>query len=133
VHFFWGSFDVALTRYSGRPGQPAPGAGVIARGGHDAEQICAGWWSGDERFPEAAFFAYAYPPPDGMDRIAIQPDGATWHPAGEFSLPYDVARSSADPRHAIRDFLSSTYAGLARLLAWDDTLTSVQAPASTRP
>ncbi|MBJ7594222.1 MAG: hypothetical protein JF886_05045 [Candidatus Dormibacteraeota bacterium] len=54
-------------------------------------------------------------------------------PGREFSLPYDVARSSADPRHAIRDFLSSTYAGLARLLAWDDTLTSVQAPASTRP
>ncbi len=131
VHLFWGTFDLALTRYSGRRVDPAPGVGVIARVGGDAEQICAGWWPGDERIRYPAFFAYAYPPPDGIDTVPIQPAVAAWNSSiGEFLLPYDAARASADPRRAIRDFLSSTYAGAARLLGWDSKLTQVTSPAS---
>jgi hypothetical protein len=131
VQFFWGTFDLALTRYSGRAADPQPGARTIARVGGDAEQICAGWWPGDERVPYPAFFAYAYPAPDGIEGVSIQPAGAAWNATiREFLLPYDTARSAADPRQAILDFLSSTYAGAAELLGWDHKLTQVSAPRS---
>ena len=131
VQFFWGTFDLALTRYSGRAADPQPGARTIARVGGDAEQICAGWWPGDERVPYPAFFAYAYPAPDGIEGVSIQPAGAAWNATiREFLLPYDTARSAADPRQAILDFLSSTYAGAAELLGWDHKLTQVSAPSS---
>ncbi len=130
VHFFWGSFDLALSRFSGRPAEPAPGSGVIARLGADAEQICAGWWPGDERVPYPASYAYAYPAPDGIEKIPVQPSGAAWNPIGEFLLPYETARQADDPRRAILDFLGSTYAGAASLLGWDSELTHVEAPTS---
>jgi Family of unknown function (DUF5996) len=131
VHFFWGTFDLALTRYSGRPATPAPGAGVIARVGGDAEEICAGWWPGDERIPYPAFYAYAYPAHDGLDRVPVEPAAATWSAAaGEHLLTYDDARSQPDPREAIRQFLRSTYAGAAALLGWDLDLAQVTTPSS---
>jgi hypothetical protein len=130
VHFFWGSFDLAVTRFSGRPAQPAPGAGVIERVSGDAEQICAGWWPGSERIPYPAFFSYAYPRPDGIESVTVRPSQGSWnHAAGEFLLPYEAARSSGDPPGAISDFLSSTYAGAAGLLRWAPDLTDVVAPA----
>jgi hypothetical protein len=130
VHFFWGTFDLALARFSGRPADPAPGAGVIARLSQDAEQICAGWWPGDERNRQPAFFAYGYPHADGIERVSVQPAGAAWNSgAGLFLLPYDAARSEADPERAVLDFLDSTYAGAAGLLGWDPDLTRVGAPA----
>lgn len=129
VHFFWGTFDLALTRY-GRAIEPPKDAGVIRRAGGDAEQICAGWWPGDERNAYAAFYAYAYPAPAGIEGIQVRPDAAEWQPVGEFILPYDAARSQADPRRAIRDFLDTTYAGAATLFGWDSGLTQVQAPTS---
>ena len=130
VHFFWGSFDLAVTRYSGRPAQPAPGAGVIERMSGDAEQICAGWWPGSERIPYPAFFAYAYPRPEGIESAAVRPWEGAWDAdAGEFLLPYEAARSSADPQRAILDFLTSTYAAGAELLGWDPDLTDVALPA----
>jgi hypothetical protein len=132
VHFFWGSFDLALTRYSGRPAEPAPGAGIIARLGGDAEQICAGWWPGDERVAYPAFYAYAYPAPDGIEQIPLRPSGAAWNAIGEFLLPYDTAVQEDDPRRAILDFLGSTYAGAASLLGWDSGLTHVEEPTSAR-
>jgi Family of unknown function (DUF5996) len=133
VQFFWGTFDLALTRYSGRPADPGPGAGVIARVGGDAEEICGGWWPGDERTPYPAFFAYAYPAPDGIDKVPTQPGVAAWSAAArEFILPYDAARAQTDPRQAILDFLNSTYAGAATLLGWDSELTRVSAPSSAR-
>lgn len=120
VHFFWGTFDLALARYSGRSVEPPPGAGIIERVGGDAEQICAGWWPGDERIPYPAFFAHAYPAPDGISRVPIQPGAAAWSAvAGEFLLPYQSARSEANPRQAILDFLSSTYEGQPS--CWDGT------------
>lgn len=130
VQFFWGTFDLALTRYSGRLVAPAPGAGVIQRVSGDAEEICAGWWPGDERVPFPCFYAYAHPAPDGIDGISLAPSGATWNAtAGEFLLPYDAARTTEDPRREILAFLDSTYAGAAALLGWDRGLTQVRTPA----
>jgi hypothetical protein len=131
VNFFWGTFDLAVTRYSGRSIDPRPDAGIIERVGGDAEAICAGWWPGDERVRYPAFFAYAYPAPENIQTLAIQPGSAAWNPsAGEFLLPYEAARLQSDPRQAVLDFLGSTYAGAADLLGWDTALAQVAAPIS---
>jgi hypothetical protein len=131
ANFFWGTFDLALTRYSGRSVDPRPGAGLLERVGGDAEAICAGWWPGDERVRYPAFFAYAYPAPDGVQGLAVQPGSAGWNTtAGEFLLPYETARLETDPRQAVLDFLESTYAGAAEVMGWDSTLTQVEIPAS---
>jgi hypothetical protein len=119
VQFFWGGFDLALTRFSGRPATPPPNSGIIYRRGGDAEQVCAGFWPGNELFREPAFFAYAYPKPDGIESMPIRPDDAGWdEQLGEFILPYDAARVAADPREPIRDFLDSTYRVCAAAAAW---------------
>ena len=123
VHFFWGTFDLALTRFSGRAVQPPPGAGLIRRLSADAEQICAGFWPGSEQFQRAAFFAYTYPKPDGIAEQAIEPREAAWSSElGEFALPYEDVRESASPRDAILRFFESTYAAGARLQGWDPGL-----------
>jgi hypothetical protein len=123
VQFFWGTFDLALSRYSGRAVEPPSGAGVIRRLGGDAEVICAGWWPGDERIRYPAFFAYGYPAPEGIDRVHVQPREAAWSSTvGEFLLPYDAVRSSSDSRRAIHDFLDSTYRGAASVMGWGDEL-----------
>ena len=129
VCFFWGSFDLAVVRLSGTPATPPPGAGVIQRYGGNAEQVCAGWWPGDERYPDPAFYAYAYPKPAGIERAAIAPAGAAWNTAiGEFVLPYAVAQASADPRATILEFLRDTYEVGARMLEWPADLTEIDAP-----
>jgi Family of unknown function (DUF5996) len=131
VQFFWGTFDLALVRYSGRQVTPAAGSGVIARFGGDAEEICTGWWPGDERLPYSAFFAYVYPKPDGIERIAVNPPAAAWSPAaGEFILPYEDARKADDPRGTVLEFLDSTYRGGAALAGWDSALAEVTTPGS---
>ena len=128
VQFFWGTFDLALIRYSGRAVDPPAGAGLIERVAGDAEVICAGWWPGDERTPYPAFFAYAYPAPEGIDRISIEPASAAWNAgAREFLFPYEAARNAAQPRRAILDFLRTTYTGAAGLLGMDETLVPVTA------
>jgi hypothetical protein len=120
VHFFWGSFDLALTRFSGRAAQPPPGAGVIERMSADAEQICAGFWPGHGRYPRAAFFSYTYPKPDGIEQEVIRPAGAAWSTElGEFALPYEEVRASESPEAAILEFFESTYAAGARRASWD--------------
>ncbi len=78
VHFFWGTFDLALTRYSGQAVEPPKDSGIITRVGGDAEAICAGWWPGDERSRFAAFYAYAYPAPDGIGDVPVEPGAARW-------------------------------------------------------
>lgn len=131
VQFFWGTFDLALVRYSGRQVTPPAGSGVIARFSGDAEEICAGWWPGDERVPYPAFYAYVYPKPDGVGRIAVAPPAATWNAAaGEFILPYDDVRGADDPPAGVLDFLTSTYRGGAALAGWDASLADVPTPAS---
>jgi hypothetical protein len=122
-HFFWGSFDLVVTRFSGRPVTPPPDAGPIERYGGDAEQICGGFWPGNERFPSAAFFAYGYPKPDGIEQASIRPDTAGWNDdVGEFILPYDAVRAAPDPKRAILEFLESTYDASARRLGWSPDL-----------
>jgi hypothetical protein len=119
VHFFWGSFDLAYSRYSGRPATPPPGAGLIERLGGDAEQVCCGFWPGHSRFPQAAFFSYTYPKPARIEQQPIQPAAASWSPElGEFALLYEDVRKGASPREAMLSFFESTYAAGARLAGW---------------
>jgi hypothetical protein len=123
VHFFWGSFDLATTRFSGRPADPPPGAGIIMRKAEDAEQISAGFWPGDERTPFPAFYAYGYPKPPGCEGAECRPDAASWvEEAGLFVLPYDAVREAPDPRGALLAFLQSTYEACARLMGWSPDL-----------
>ena len=129
VQFFWGTFDLALLRYSGKRVEVPADAGVIMRYGGDAEAICGGWWPGDERSPNPAFFAYGYPAAEGLSGASVRPDAAAWSAsAGEFLLPYGAVRAEADPRRAILDFLESTYAAAAAIMGWDPELTHVDAP-----
>jgi hypothetical protein len=123
VHFFWGTFDLAYSRFSGRAVEPRPGAGVIERLGGDAEQVCAGFWPGHAQFPQPAFFSYTYPKPDGIEQQAIEPAQAGWNPKlGEFALLYDDVRTSPSPEEAMLRFFESTYAAGARLANWDPSL-----------
>jgi hypothetical protein len=132
VHFFWGSFDLALTRFSGRPADPPPGSDVIMRYSADAEQVCVGFWPGDARLEQPAFFAYAYPGPAGIEHAPVRPEAAGWNAQlGEFVLPYEAVRRSADPRRALLDFFESTYEAGASRLGWDPAL--VAGGAATAP
>jgi len=125
VHFFWGALDLAVTRFSGRAATPPPGAGEIYRLGGDAEQICGGWWPGSEQFGAPAFFAYAYPKPDGIEDAPLRPGAARWDDAlGEFVLPYDAVRAADDPRRTLLEFLESTYDAGAAAARWDRALVS---------
>jgi hypothetical protein len=123
VHFFWGSFDLANSRYSGAVAEPPADADVIMRRSHDVEQIVIGFWPGDERIPETAFFSYAYPQPDRIAHASIAPEPAFWSDEhGLFLLRYDDMRSSSDPDAAARQFFDSTYTACATLLSWSPTL-----------
>lgn len=122
-HFFWGSFDLVVTRFSGEPATPPPGAGPIERYGGDAVQICGGFWPGNEHFPSAAFFAYGYPKPEGIEQASIRPVEAGWNDdIGEFILPYDAVRAAPEPKRAIIDFLESTYDASATRMGWSPDL-----------
>jgi hypothetical protein len=129
VCFFWGTFDLAVQRFAGRRLTPPPTSGTIERFAATAEQICGGWWPGDERYPNAAFYAYAFRKPDGIEHASIRPAGAAWNTTiGEFLLPYAAAQASADPRAAILDFLRSTYEVGATMLGWPNDLTRFEVP-----
>lgn len=120
VQFFWGSFDLAYARFSGRPATP-PSQDVIMRNAMDAQEICAGFWPGDERFPEPAFWCYAFPKPEGIERLQIQPSSAFWSTEmGEFLLRYEDVRTSESPADLLREFFSSTYEACATLAKWGD-------------
>jgi uncharacterized protein DUF5996 len=125
VHFFWGAFDLAVTRFSGRPAPPHPG-GIpnvgdwVMREAYSHEVSSAGFWPGDERFPHAAFYAYAYPEPAGFKDAKIHPASAAYEPSlGEFVLPYEAVRRAADPSGEVLAFLQSTYEAAATLARWD--------------
>jgi hypothetical protein len=120
VHFFWGSFDLAVTRFSGRPAPPRPGADSIQREAYSHEVISAGFWPGNGGYGAAAFYCYAAPVPDGLADAKIQPDGAGWDKAlGEFVFKYDVVRALASPEKAVMDFLESSYSAAADVARWD--------------
>jgi hypothetical protein len=124
VHFFWGSFDLAVTRFSGRPASPHPGGvpglpDAVTREAYSHEVSSAGFWPGNDAFPQAAFYSYAYPEPARFrDRPVTR--GAYFDAAlGEFILPYDVVRAAPDPDALLLDFLSNTYAAAAEAGGWD--------------
>ncbi|HEY5347527.1 MAG TPA: DUF5996 family protein [Rhizomicrobium sp.] len=124
VHFFWGSFDLAMTRFSGRKAPLHPGGipglpDAITREAYSHELSSAGFWPGNAGFPQAAFYSYAYPEPAGF-RYRPVPQGAYFDPSiGEFILPYDVVRAAADPDALLLDFLNSTYDAAADAGKWD--------------
>lgn len=118
VQFFFGTFDLAYARFSGRPATP-PHDDIITRNAMDAEEICTGFWPGDDRFPEPAFWCYAFPKPPGAQNIKVRPSAAFWSDAmGEFVLRYEDVRTAKSPREALREFFTSTFDGYARLANW---------------
>jgi hypothetical protein len=119
VHFFWGSFDLAVTRFSGRAAPPREGPAFM-RDAYSHEVISHGFWPGSGPVLEPAFYAYAVPEPAGLKKAPVQPEGAYYHQEmGEFILPYDVVRASSSPEAALTAFVDSTYAQAATLGAWD--------------
>lgn len=140
VHFFWGSFDLAATRFSGRPAPLHPGGvpslpDAVAQEAYSHEVSSAGFWPGNDAFPEAAFYSYAYPEPDGF-RAARLPPGARFEQSlGEFVLPYDAVRTAADPDALLLEFLSSTYTAAADAGRWDRSALEccLGTPARVRP
>ena len=125
VHFFWGSFDLAVTRFSGRRAPRHPG-GVpnfpdwVAREAYSHEVSSCGFWPGGGPMPQAVFYAYAYPEPEGFSAARVGPAGAAYDPTlHEFVLPYDVVRTAASPDAALLEFLQRTYEAAADLGHWD--------------
>jgi Family of unknown function (DUF5996) len=124
VHFFWGSFDLAVTRFSGRRAPLHPGGvpglpDAVTREAYSHEVSSAGFWPGNDAFPTAAFYSYAYPEPVGFRDRGITP-GASFHAKlGEFILPYETVRRAPDPEHLVLEFLSQTYEAAADAARWD--------------
>jgi hypothetical protein len=125
VHLFWGSFDLAVTRFSGRTAPPHPGGipalpDAITREAYSHEVSSAGFWPGGGGIDEPAFYSYAYPTPDGFAAARVLPEAAYFsRELGEFVLPYAAVRGSADPDAALLAFLQTTYAAAADLAGWD--------------
>ena len=120
VHFFWGSFDLAVTRFSGRRAPEREGADRIAREAYSHEVISAGFWPGGGDVTGAAFYAYAAPEPPGYAQSLVGPKKAFYHPQlHEFLLMYDDVRLDPSPRKALLEFLQSTYEAGANLAKWD--------------
>jgi hypothetical protein len=120
VHFFWGSFDLAVTRFSGRPAPPRPGADRIQREAYSHEVISAGFWPGNGGYGAAAFYCYAAPVPEGLAEAKVRPDAAGWDKAlGEFIFKYDAVLAQASTETAVMEFLESAYAAAADAAKWD--------------
>jgi uncharacterized protein DUF5996 len=120
VHFFWGSFDLAVTRFSGRPAPERPGADPVTREAYSHEVISAGFWPGSGPITDAAFYAYAVPQPEGFSAAKVRPSTAFYEPRlSEFLLMYDDVRRARSPEDVLLDFLTTTYEAAATLAGWD--------------
>jgi len=125
VHFFWGSFDLAVTRFSGRRAPRHPGgipnlSDAVACEAYSHEVSSAGFWPGSGAIDYPAFYSYAYPEPSGFRAAKVRPEAAFFNEAmGEFILPYDAVRTSVDPDRALLEFLQSTYEAAAIAAKWD--------------
>lgn len=132
VHLFWHSFDLAVTRFSGRPAPAVPGADAVTREAYSHEVISFGFWPGDKQVRFPAFYAYAVPEPDGLREQPLQPAAAAWQelPSGSMALlPYDDVRTARDPRATLLAFLQSAYDAGASTAGWDrDALASTACP-----
>ena len=119
VHFFWGSVDLAGTRFSGRPAPPRDGPAFMQEA-YSQEVISHGWWPGSGPVLEPTFYAYAVPEPPGLKEAPVRPPETYYHrELGEFVLPYEAVRKAADPEAALRAFVDSTYSQAATLAGWD--------------
>jgi Family of unknown function (DUF5996) len=125
VHFFWGSFDLAVTRFSGRPAPPHPGGiphlpDAITREAYSQEVSSLGFWPGNDQIPTALFYSYAYSSPDGFADAKVKPAAASFHPQlREFILPYDDVRRAESPDDAVLEFAQTTYDAASTLARWD--------------
>lgn len=125
VHFFWGSFDMAVTRFSGRTAPPHPGGvphlpDVVAREAYSHEVSSCGFWPGGGPIPYPVYYSYAYPAPEGFKDASVRPSAAFYSAdLGEFLLPYDEVRKAEKPDTVLLDFLQSTYEAAADLAKWD--------------
>jgi hypothetical protein len=120
VLFYWGTFDLCVSRFSGRPAPVLPDADAITREAFSHECFECGFWPGDSRFREPAYFAFAVPPPAGFSSAPVAPAAARWQSSmGELLLPYEAVSASADPRAMLHDFFQSSYAAAADLAGWD--------------
>jgi len=133
VHFFWGGFDLAVTRFSGRRAPPPPSnpniPDAVNAEGYSHECSSAGFWPGNGGFGRAAFYCYAYPQPPGFAEAAVTARGAYYDTSlGEFILPYDAVRQASQPRALLLEFLQQTYAAAADLGGWDRA--ALERPAS---
>ena len=135
VHLFWGSLDLAASRFSGRTAPPHPGGLPnfpldVAREAYSHEVTSVGFWPGNEQAPEPIFYAYAYPSPAGYAEASVQPEAAYWlDELGEFVLPYDAVRRADDPDATLLAFLESTHAAAADLAGWDREALELDHPA----
>ena len=126
VHFFWGSFDLAVTRFSGRNAPLLKASGrpglslAVAREAYSHEVSSAGFWPGDDTIAYPAYYSYAYPEPEGFAAAKVRPAAAFYsEDYGQFLLPYDAVRKAADPEATLMEFLKSTYEAAADLGKWD--------------
>jgi hypothetical protein len=120
VHFFWGSFDLAVTRFSGRPAPPRPDADSITREAYSHEVISHGWWPGQGPLGKPAFYSYTAPAPEGLNSAPLRPQKAFWsNELSEFLMYYDDVRTAPNPDEALMDFLQSSYEAGADLAKWD--------------
>ena len=125
VHFFWGSFDLAVTRFSGRPAPPHPGGipnlpDAVTREAYSQEVSSIGFWPGNEQMPEAIFYSYAYPEPAGFGAAKVQPDSAAYNSQlKEFVLPYEKMRTASNPDEVLLQFAQSTYDAASTLGKWE--------------
>src|SRR5436190_19684317 len=125
VHFFWGSFDLAVTRFSGRSAPPHPGGvphlpDAIAREAYSQEVSSLGFWPGGGPMPMPVFYSYAYPEPAGFAQAEVQPDAASYNAQlHEFILPYDAVRTADSPDDVLLDFAQSTYDAASKIGKWD--------------
>jgi hypothetical protein len=121
VHFFWHSFDLAVTRFSGRAAPVAEGTDLVTREAYSHEVISAGFWVGDDNVPEPSFYSYTAPEPKGLNEEPLRPAEASWNDQNGSSLAlyrYNDFRASADPRRALLDFLQSSYEAGAKRANW---------------
>jgi hypothetical protein len=132
VHFFWGSFDLAVTRFSGRRAPERPGADPVTREAYSHEVISHGWWPGGGPVNEPAFYAYAAPEPAGLKTAPIEPVAAFYsQDLSEFLLPYEAVRTAVSPEADLGSFLRTTYDAAAQLAGWDRDSLERQAATTT--
>jgi hypothetical protein len=130
IHFFWGSFDLAVTRFSGRPAPDRPGADRVTREAYSHEVSSVGFWPGSGVITDPAFYSYAAPEPSGFREWPVRPAAARYETQiGEFILMYDAVRTSASPSTTLLDFCQSTYEAAATLAKWDRA--ALERPAET--